>query len=281
MSALFEAASAIGTVGLTLGVTTELSSFGQLILIFLMNLLFLLFLPCPVKSLPGTKGYFRSMYKSFGPMKRGERIGLILFTAATLLSFLRPLFAPYLPAMKPAYVFLFLGMLMFFLKDEKGNPMLTWKYAESHAMWGMIALFASGLALGKLVIETGAIKELSLLIAALHLSPGLPVMAMACLFACFMSEISSNTASASISIPVVIGITSSLSLNPIPYILGTIAAANCAYILPISTRAIPIGYGLSASAQIRYGTVLSLLTVILITLLCTAFMDFVPLFSEL
>ena len=33
-------------------------------------------------------------------------------------------------------------------KDEKGNPMLTWKYAESHAMWGMIALFASGLALG-------------------------------------------------------------------------------------------------------------------------------------
>ena len=252
-----------------------------LILIFLMNLLFLLFLPCPVKSLPGTKGYFRSMYKSFGPMKRGERTGLILFTAATLLSFLRPLFAPYLPAMKPAYVFLFLGMLMFFLKDEKGNPMLTWKYAESHAMWGMIALFASGLALGKLVIETGAIKELSLLIAALHLSPGLPVMAMACLFACFMSEISSNTASASISIPVVIGITSSLSLNPIPYILGTIAAANCAYILPISTRAIPIGYGLSASAQIRYGTVLSLLTVILITLLCTAFMAFVPLFSEL
>lgn len=239
------------------------------------------FLPCPVKSLPGTKDYFRSMYQSFGPMKRGERIGLILFTAATLLSFLRPLFAPYLPAMKPAYVFLFLGMLMFFLKDEKGNPMLTWKYAESHAMWGMIALFASGLALGKLVIETGAIKELSLLIAALHLSPGLPVMAMACLFACFMSEISSNTASASISIPVVIGITSSLSLNPIPYILGTIAAANCAYILPISTRAIPIGYGLSASAQIRYGTVLSLLTVILITLLCTAFMDFVPLFSKL
>ncbi|WP_444210626.1 SLC13 family permease, partial [Dialister succinatiphilus] len=132
----------------------------------------------------------------------------------------------------------FHGMLMFFLKDEKENPMLTWKYAESHAMWGMIALFASGLALGKLVIETGAIKELSLLIAALHLSPGLPVMAMACLFACFMSEISSNTASASISIPVVIGIDSSLSLNPIPYILGTIAAANCAYILPIPTRAI-------------------------------------------
>lgn len=252
-----------------------------LALIFLMNLLFLFFLPCPLKALPGTKEYFRQMYASFGPMKQGERIGLFLFAAATLLAFLRPLFAPFLPAMKPAYVFLFLGMLMFFLKDENGKPMLTWKYAESHAMWGMIALFASGLALGKLVIETGAIEELSHLIAAMNLTPGLPVMAMACIFACAMSEISSNTASASISIPVVIGITTSLSLNPVPYILGTIAAYNCAYILPISTRAIPIGYGLSASAQIRYGAVLSFLTVMLTTLTCTAFMNFIPLFSEL
>ena len=96
-----------------------------LILIFLMNLLSLLLLPCPMKSLPGTRDYFRSMYASFGPMKRGEIIGLVFFTAATVLAFLRPLFAPYLPAMKPAYVFLFLGLLMFFLKDEKGKPMLT------------------------------------------------------------------------------------------------------------------------------------------------------------
>ena len=59
---------------------------------------------------------------------------------------------------------------MFFLKDETGHPILTWKYAESHIMWGMICLFASGLALGRLVIETGAIEQLATLIAAMHLS---------------------------------------------------------------------------------------------------------------
>ena len=36
--------------------------------------------------------------------------------------------------MKPAYVFLVIGMLMFFLRDEKVKTMLDWQYAESHAM---------------------------------------------------------------------------------------------------------------------------------------------------
>jgi len=132
-----------------------------------------------------------------------------------------------------------------------------------------------------MVIETGAIETLSAIIASLNLTPGIAVMAIGCVFAVFLSELSSNTASASISIPVVTGIAQSLGLNPIPYILGTIAAANCAYILPVSTRAIPIGYGLSAGAQISYGVRLSIITVIVVTIVCTLCMDFIPMFSAL
>ena len=174
-----------------------------------------------------------------------------------------------------------MGMLMFFLKDEKGAPMLTWKYAESHIMWGMICLFASGLALGRLVIETGAIERLATLIASMNLTGGLPVMAISCLFATFLSELSSNTAAASISIPVVTGLTQALGISPIPYILGTIVAANCAYVLPISTRAIPIGYGLSASSQMKYGIILTLLTLCVTITVCTLFMMYSPLFCTL
>ena len=115
----------------------------------------------------------------------------------------------------------------------------------------------------------------------MDLSAGLPVMAISCGFATFLSELSSNTAAASISIPVVAGIADALHTNPIPYILGTIVAANCAYVLPISTRAIPIGYGLSASAQIKYGIRLTLLTLATTILVCTLFMTYSPLFTEL
>ncbi len=252
-----------------------------LIIVFAVNLIFLWLIPTPAKELHGTRAYFRDMYETFGPMKKGETIGLVVFVLATVLAFARPLFADFLPGMKPAYVFLVLGMLMFVLEDEKGEPMMTWKYAESHVMWGMIFLFASGLALGKMVIETGAIERLASLIASMHLSAGLPVMAISCGFATFLSELSSNTAAASISIPVVQGIADALGTNPIPYILGTIVAANCAYVLPVSTRAIPIGYGLSAADQIKYGIRLTLLTLVTTILICTAFMTYSPLFQEL
>lgn len=252
-----------------------------LLIVFLVNLIFLWLLPMPIKELQGTRNYFNTMYRQFGPMRRGEIIGLVLFTAATLLAFLRPLFASYVPGLKPAYIFLTLGMCMFFLKDEKGQPMLTWKYAESHIMWGMICLFASGLALGRLVIETGAIDCVASLIASLHLSGGWPVMAISCLFATFLSELSSNTAAASIAIPVVTGLTGALGINPIPYILGTIVAANCAYVLPISTRAIPIGHGLNAGAQMKYGLLLTLLTLCVTILTCSLFMNYSSLFNGL
>ena len=75
--------------------------------------------------------------------------------------------------MKPAYSFLTLGLLMFVLRDENDEVMMDWKYAESHVMWGMMFLFASGMALGRMLIETGAVKQLTALIASSGPSGGL------------------------------------------------------------------------------------------------------------
>ncbi|MBQ9284265.1 MAG: anion permease, partial [Acidaminococcaceae bacterium] len=189
-----------------------------LLLIFLLNLLFLWHLPVPVKELKGTKEYFREKYASFGSMGRGEKIGLTVFSLATALAFLRPLFADFLPGLKPAYCFLLLGLLMFVLYDENGNVMLRWEYAESHAMWGMYFLFASGIALGKLIIQTGAVNRVVEMLSAFSLDGGFVTVLLFAAFTTLMSEISSNTAAASVAIPVVASICSSLSLNPIPYV---------------------------------------------------------------
>ena len=239
-----------------------------LILVTLVNLSFLWHMHCPIRTLRGTRDYFQQLYASFGPMRRGEWLALIAFTAATVLAFSRPLWASALPAMRPAYVFLFLGLWMFMLPDEQGKPLLTWKYAESHAMWGMILLFASGMALGRLLMETGAVDQLSQLLLALHLRHELVIMAAFCLFGVCFSEISSNTAAASITLPLVINLCQAAHLNPVPYLIAATACFNCAYILPISTRAIPVGYGLDSHVQIRQGLRLSLLTVCVFIACC-------------
>ena len=187
-----------------------------LLLIFLLNLLFLWSLPLPVKELHGTKGYFKQMYESFGPMRKGEKIGLILFLMATGMAFLRPLFAAQLPSLKPAYCFLLFGLLMFVLHDETGNVMLRWEYAESHAMWGMYFLFASGIALGRLIIQTGAVDRLTKLLSAFSLDGGFFTVLLFAVLTTLMAEISSNAAAASIAIPIVANICNGLSLNPVP-----------------------------------------------------------------
>lgn len=246
--------------------------------VFLLNLLFLWHLKLPAKELRGSREFFRQTYAQFGPMKRGEKIALFLFVLATLLAFARPLFASVFPAMKPAYCFLFLGLLTFVLKDERGKTMLDWKYAESHAMWGMYFLFASGIALGQMLIQTGAVGRLAQSIAALELHGGFVTMLVFAAFTTLMAEISSNTAAASIAIPVVTSICEAMGLPPVPYVFTTIVAQSCAYVLPVSTRAIPVAFGLDTGIQIREGLKLTVLNVVLTAAACCACMHWLPYF---
>ena len=252
-----------------------------LFIILLFILAFLLRLPMPVENLEGGKEYFRSVYEKLGPMKKGEKLGLWLFALATILAFIRPLYVDYLPWMKPAYVCCFFGMLTFVLRNETGQLLLTWNEAEKGIMWGMIFLFSGGLALGKLITDTGAATEIAKVITLLPLNGGVETMFSLTLFATFLTEISSNTAAASIAIPVVQSITNELGVNPVPYILTTIVAVNCAFILPVSTRAVGVTYGLSPDDLMKHGVRLSVLCMLLVSVLGYVCMQFWPLFNHI
>lgn len=252
-----------------------------LLLVLLLNMGFLLLIKTPIQKLSDTKEYFAKLNAEFGKMKRSEWIGLILFSFATIAAFARPLFADWFPALRPAYVFFCCGMLCFVLKDEQGQMMVEWKQVEKELMWGMFFLFAGGLALGRMVTETGAAQRMAELITTLPLTGGLETMGIFVAFTTFLAEISSNTAAASISIPVVQSISQELGLNPIPYVLITIVAFNCAYILPVSTRAIPVSYGLDPSEMFKYGLGLSIANIIMTTVVGYLVIKFVPMFYEI
>ena len=113
------------------------------------------------------------------------------------------------------------------------------------------------------------------------LSGGMETMFSLTLFATFLTEISSNTAAASISIPVVQSIAQQLGLNPIPYILTSIVAVNCAFILPVSTRAVGVTYGLNPDDLMHNGVKLSVLCMLLVSTLGYLCMNFWELFNHL
>lgn len=252
-----------------------------LFVLFLVNLFFLWHLDMPVKSFRGTREEFQKMYDELGPMRTGEMWCFWIFVLAIVLAFIRPLYAATLPGLKPSYVFLILGMLLFVLRDEENREILTWNFAEKNAMWGIMIMASSGLALGTMIIETGAVAKMAQLLGSLQLSGGFATLFIFCAFACFMSEMSSNTGAASICIPIVISICGALCLNPVPYVLAVTAACSSAYVLPVTTRAIPVGFGLDAGLQMRYGFRLTLLSMVVNAVLCWALMEFLPLFSHL
>lgn len=86
-----------------------------------LTLVYLLLLPCKKKTLEGSKTYFSDLCKSLPKLSRAGRISLIVFAAA-LLAFTRQLYQRQFPVLKPGFVFLIGGLLMFFLRDEEKSP---------------------------------------------------------------------------------------------------------------------------------------------------------------
>ncbi len=227
--------------------------------------------PMKTTSLSGTKEYFEKCYAELGPMKKDEKISLVLFVAAMLGSFVRPLYAKLLPGLVPAYLFLLLGFLNFIIiSAEKKELLLTWDKAQREVMWGMLLLFAGGLALGQILTGSGANDTIASMITGLRLSGGIGTILVFTLFACLISEMTNSTVSAAVTIPIVIGVTSKMGLNPIPYIFTTAMGMNFESLLPVSVRAISVGYGLDPDKLLKSG-----IPVMLVRMLVAVLVGFV------
>lgn len=215
-----------------------------LVAAFLGTLAVQLVMPCSVKKLEGTKEYFRREWKKLGPVSRDEKLCLALFAVALVGSFLRPLYAAWLPELQPAYLYGSVGFLLFFLTDEKGEPFLTWNYVQQHMIWGMLILFAGGLALGNLLEASGANAALAAGLQSLDLQPGLPLCLALALLACLFSETAGITISAAMVVPLAITVTKAEGLPLLPYWKIAVMGLNGAFLLPTSIRAIPVSSGM-------------------------------------
>lgn len=244
------------------------------IAITVVTLLVLLLTKCEQRTLEGSREYFREMHQAMPPIRREEVLSLAAFIAAAVLTFARELYKQWLPDLKPGYIFLFFGMLMFFLKDGKKKNVVTWEFAEKNLMWGLFFLFAGGTALGALVNGSGAAEVFAELISRMQLDSELVLIFIIVTANVILSDVINNTACAAVTIPIVIGIAQGLDLPVIPYLWIATASYNISYTLPTSIRAIPIGHGLEPKYMFKKGLVNSALVIIAVTLvgwLCIRF----------
>lgn len=208
--------------------------------------------PGHIKQLDGTKEYFKKAYKDLGPMKKDEKLCLTMFIIGLAAVFFRPLYASILPRMVPAYVFLILGFVCFFLTSkDTDKPLMTWDEAQKESMWGMMILFAGGLAMGVLLSASGANEGLAQLVASTSIQPGLPLIIAITILACIISETTNSTVSAAVTVPIVMSVTAKMNLNLMTYWYIAVMAFNSEFLLPVSVRSIPVAYGLSPNTMMK------------------------------
>ncbi|MDY4593597.1 MAG: DASS family sodium-coupled anion symporter, partial [[Pasteurella] aerogenes] len=144
----------------------------------------------------------------------------------------------------------------------------TWEDIQSNTEWGVLMLFGGGLTLSAVLGKTGASKVMAdgivFMIEGGHFYLiGLIVAA----FIIFLTEFTSNTASAALLVPIFISIAQALNMPPVGLALIIGLGASCAFMLPVATppNAIVFGTGqIKQSEMVKAGFWLNIICIFVI-----------------
>lgn len=250
-----------------------------MVILCVINIVFILRDVDKNEMLGGSREYFVAQYNELSPVSYEEKTALILFVVATVLAFTRQLYQSYLPGLKPAYVFIICAIISFLLTNKKGERIMVWKNVQGKIIWELMYIFAGGLAAGTLINKSGAAEVIGEYISRFDMKGGFVTILVILTATLIMSDVTSNTATAAVAMPLVISITQGSGLDPIPYIYVASIGVNLSYMLPTSIRAIPVGYGLSPKYMFKEGWKISLIIIALMSIVCALLLKYWPAFS--
>ena len=150
--------------------------------------------------------------------------------------------------------------------------LITWKDLEDKIGWGILLLFGGGVCLSVVLGDTGTSLWLATALINLISTPWIIIFACITLMV-FLTELSSNTGSAAILIPVMIALSNQFD-PAVTYALvfGVGLAANCAFMLPVATPPNALVYGtgyINQKDMIKTGIILNIFSIFVVYTMVT------------
>jgi sodium-dependent dicarboxylate transporter 2/3/5 len=229
-------------------------------------------------------GLFREHYRKLGRMSFEEKVVLADFMLLAVLWLTRaditlgdmviPGWGSLLPVpdfINDGTVAVALGLPLFLIpsRSDRGCRVMDWSTAV-RLPWSIVLLFGGGFALAAGFKESG----LSLWfghqlegVAVLH--PVLIILVI-CLLMTFLTELTSNTATAQILLPVFGSLALAVQVNPLLFMIPAAVSASMAFMLPVATPPNAIVFGtdrLRIVHMARTGLVLNIVGAVFITLM--------------
>lgn len=232
-------------------------------------------------EVPGGLEMIDGAIEKLGPVSQGEKVVTLVFICAAFL-WVAPGLLSSIPGlaselgwfgqMNDTAVAVAAGVAMFVLPGRGRREMvLNWKDAEDGLPWGVLLLFGGGLSLASAVAATGLDGWFGMQVTGLGTLPTVLLIAAVVAIILFLTEVTSNTATAATFIPILGGVALGIGADPMALLIPAAFAATCAFMLPVGTppNAIVFSTGAVTIVQMaRGGFVLNLVGILLITLFC-------------
>ncbi len=219
-----------------------------------------------------------------GPVTKEEKMVLIVFVATCLAwifrenikigSFVIPGWSYMLGIHQYVHdstVAVIAALVLFMIPVDLKNKkyLLDWQAAKN-IPWGILLLFGGGFSLAKRFEVTGLACWIGESVHGFSALPVIGMIAVICLMITFLTEVTSNTATITMILPVLAAMEVSMDVSPLLFMLPATISASCAFMTPVATppNAIVFGSGLvSIQAMARTGVALNLIGVVLVTCL--------------
>lgn len=225
--------------------------------------------PMKLKRVPGGRALIDAELREMGSMSAGERWTALVFLLTALgwifrkqLGFLFPE-----PKLITDAAIAMIGAISLFLIPinlKRNEFVMNWHWATKMP-WGVLLLFGGGLAMASGFKATRLADWIGSQVGLLNGAPVLVLVVATATLIIFLTELTSNTATTAMVMPILSAVAIGLGQNPLLLLVPAAIAASCAFMLPVATppNAIVFGSGyVSIPKMARSGFGLNIIGVV-------------------
>ena len=200
------------------------------------------------KTLKIDSNFIKNEYNKLGQMTYEEKVVSVTFAFTALLWIFRSdlnfgIFKisgwsnilPYSEFVNDGTVAITMAFILFLIPSKKERTAILNANVFGKIPWGIILLFGGGFALAKGFTTTGLSNFIGTQISGLSSFPHFLMIVIVAASISFLTELTSNTATTQMILPILASVSIALGMNPMLLMLTATLSASMAFMLPVAT----------------------------------------------